>query len=403
MTKRILCIDDEPNILEAYKRNFRKDFDICIAEGGEQAISLLHSGETFPVVVCDMQMPGMNGVQVLRKIKEISPDTVRIMLTGNSDLKTAMDAVNEGSIFRFITKPCPPEDFLRTLNAGIEHHRLITAEKELLENTLSKSLQALIDVLSLVNPTAFERSSRVKQLARKIADHLCINRAWEVELAAMLSQIGCITVPESILEKVTEGKPLSEKEIRLYQQHPQIGHDLIARIPRMETVADMISNQNRRINDNIISTSENVAPDSLQLGAQIIKAVLDYDALITAGANNRTAIRKMSERAAWYNPRVFEALRSSIADRVESYETAEIHFSELQPGMILDEPIFSHHGVPFVSEGQEISLYLVHRLSNFADLGIIPANMRVRIFAGMSARQDGEPAQSEEIHMELPL
>ena len=147
MNERILCVDDDPSVLQAYQRSLRKRYTIEPALGGDEAIAAVASQGPYAVVVCDMRMPGMNGVQTLAKIREIAPDTVRMMLTGNADQQTALEAVNEGRIFRFMNKPCPPEVFAAALDAGLEQYRLITAEKELLSKTLSGSVKLLTDVL----------------------------------------------------------------------------------------------------------------------------------------------------------------------------------------------------------------------------------------------------------------
>ena len=119
MSAEILCVDDDPNVLQAYRRGLRKSFQIDTASGGLEGLELV-SQNTYAVVVSDFNMPGMNGIEFLKKVKMAAPDTVRMMLTGNQDLKIAMEAVNEGSIFRFLTKPCPPESLIKSLRAGIE-------------------------------------------------------------------------------------------------------------------------------------------------------------------------------------------------------------------------------------------------------------------------------------------
>jgi response regulator RpfG family c-di-GMP phosphodiesterase len=372
MNNKILCVDDEPNVLHGYKRALRKDFDITIAEGGEQGIAAIRGEGPFAVVVSDMRMPGMDGVQFLSRVKQIAPETVKLMLTGNSDQQTAMDAVNEGNIFRFLTKPCPPELLATTLYAALEQYRLITAEKQLLEHTLNNSLQVMVDILALVNPTAFSRSTRVKKMSREIADQLKISNSWEVEIAAMLSQIGCITVPEEILQKITNGEPVSEKELSLYNQHPKTGRDLIARIPRMAAVAEIIANQNCRLND---AHFENTMAPSV--GARILKAVLDFDKLVNSGDLPPVAFRKLTERAGWYDSSILTILKRTIEEKVDEFVTLVVGVSDLKPGMILDKPLVSTRGSLLLSAGQEITLSLILRLINFADAGIIENKIQV--------------------------
>jgi response regulator RpfG family c-di-GMP phosphodiesterase len=379
MNNKILFVDDEPNVLDGYRRTLRKDYDVHIAEGGENGLATIEHEGPFAVVVSDMRMPGMDGVQFLRRVKEIAPEAVKMMLTGNADQQTAMDAVNEGSIFRFLTKPCPSETLVLTLNAGLEQYRLITAERHLLEQTLNQSLHVLVDILAIVNPTAFSRSARVKKLAREIADTLEIKNSWEVEIAAMLSQIGCITVPEDVLQKITSGAALTDKEASLYHQHPKTGHDLISQIPRMETVAEIVSNQNRRINDEACHFLQRETIDEPTLGARVLKAVLDFDKLIISGKPPRNAFKELGERIGWYDPFVLDALKAIIDTTVDEFVSLDISIPDLKPGMILDSPLISIRGSLLLTAGQEISMSLILRLLNLVETGLIDDHIRVNV------------------------
>src|ERR1043166_4052564 len=106
MADRILCVDDDPNILEGYKRQLRKEFELVTAVGPEQGLQMGIQQGPFAVVVSDLQMPGMNGVEFLAQVRTQEPDTVRMLLTGNAELQSAIEAINQGQIFRFLTKPC---------------------------------------------------------------------------------------------------------------------------------------------------------------------------------------------------------------------------------------------------------------------------------------------------------
>jgi len=379
MNNKILCVDDEPNILQAYKRNLRKDFDIYLAESGAEALAMMESDGPFAVISSDMRMPGMDGIQFLSRAKEAAPDSVRIMLTGNSDQHTAMEAVNEGNIFRFLTKPCSPEALEKALNAGIEQYRLITAEKDLLENTLNKSLQVLVDTLAIVNPTAFSRSARVKRIAANIASRLKIEKVWEVEIAAMLSQIGCVSVPEEVLQKIATGDPISEKEIALYHAHPQMGHDLVVQIPRMATVAEIIAKQNRRINDEPAPETPSGEASDATMGARILKLVLDYDRLTGSGNLPREAHTELLGRAGWYDQRVLDALQNTIKFGVEDFVTRELNVYALRPGMVLAGDLVSTRGALLLSAGQEVSIPLKLRLVNLAEAGMIADHLVMNV------------------------
>src|SRR5437016_3260816 len=188
MSVKILCVDDEANVLEACQRNLRKRFSIDTALGGEPALALMASQGPYAVVVADMQMPGMDGVQFLTRVRQQAPDTVRIMLTGNADQQTAVAAVNQGQIYQFLNKPCPPEMLALALENGIKQYRLITAERELLENTLNGCIKMLTEVLGSAEPHSFGRGEVLRDYMRAFAEHLKITQTWDLELAAMLSQ-----------------------------------------------------------------------------------------------------------------------------------------------------------------------------------------------------------------------
>jgi len=109
MNKKILFVDDEINVLHGYRRNLRSLFDVHIANSGSEALKIIAEQGDFAVIISDYRMPEMDGIELLHKVKEISPDTIRIILTGFADMQIAIEAINEGNIFRFLTKPLPTD------------------------------------------------------------------------------------------------------------------------------------------------------------------------------------------------------------------------------------------------------------------------------------------------------
>ena len=163
MLTRILCVDDEPNILLAMERQLRKQFEIHTEVGPVLGLQAIAEKGPFVVVVSDLRMPVMDGIEFLTRVRAVSPNTVRVMLSGQADMDAAVAAVNQGNIFQFLTKPCPVDTLTRALNSAVEQHRLITAERELLEQTLRGSIAVLSEILSLVNPLAFGRAQRIRR------------------------------------------------------------------------------------------------------------------------------------------------------------------------------------------------------------------------------------------------
>ena len=300
MTTKVLFVDDEPLILEAYQRTLRNQFTIDTAHTGDEALVHLAQSGPYAVVVSDMRMPGMDGVQFLAKARGIAPDTVRMMLTGANNLRTAMAAVNQGQIFRFLSQPCSGSDLTAALNAGVEQHRLITAERDLLERTLNGAIKLLTEVLSLVNPVAFSRALRLTRHVQHMAHRLGLAHPWRFEAAAMLSQLGCVTLPSEILETEYAGKRLSGADQQRFALHPSVAHDLLVNIPRLELVARMIARQG----DAIASEDEGAGgPDEVATGARLLRVALDFDRLVMQGLSVTEAISDLRHHPTEYSSR----------------------------------------------------------------------------------------------------
>jgi response regulator RpfG family c-di-GMP phosphodiesterase len=377
MSERILLVDDDPNLLAACRRNLRGKFDITTAEGAQQALDLLDPAEPFAVILADMRMPGIDGVQLLAKVKDIAPDTVRMMLTGNADLESAAQAVNEGQIFRFLTKPCPPELLVKSLAAGLKQHRLITAEKQLLEQTLRGSVQVLTDIISIIKPKAFGRASRIRRCVLQVVDKLGLERRWQYEIAAMLSQLGCVSMPDEILGKFYAGVELDENEQRVYGQHPGVACELIGKIPRLHNVARMIQKQT---SDDPIADPATLDGDERDVawGALILRAALDLDQLVVHGMKPQLALGILKEDAERYHPTVIEAL-VSIDVAMPEFASWAVDVQDLRIGMIFDEDVHAINGALLVTKGQEVSETILKSIQRRAEAGSVKGQVRVLI------------------------
>lgn len=355
MEAKILFIDDEANILDTFRRNLSRRFNIETALGPEKALEAIAKGGPYCVAVSDLSMPGMDGIKLLGKIKELSPNTTRVMLTGHADLDAAMAAVNEGHVFRFLTKPCDTETLIRTLEAAREQYRLVTAEKELLRGTLRGSVKVLTEILSLVSPEGFGRAERLKRLVMATAKELGAHGAWKFELAAMLSQIGCISVPEDILTKKYSGQELGPEEKQIYGMHVSVAVGLLENIPRLEDIIELIS----RHADPIESLS------SAPLGARLLRLVGDFDDALQKGLSKEDAVVSLRPASAAYGAEALEAFEK-VVFRVAGYLPRKVATADLSEKMILAVDLRSTTGVLVLAKGFEFTDFVITRLHRLA-------------------------------------
>ncbi len=365
MEYKILFVDDDENILSSFKRQFHNIYTTFTARSGTDGLKIIEKENPIAVVVADYRMPEMNGVEFLSKVLEISPDTVRFMLSGQADIEAIIKVINESKIFRFLTKPCIPDLMKKNIEDGIAQYRLVISEKMLLEKTLSGSIKVLTDILALVSPQAFSRASRVRRIVQEFIDKMHLKNPWQLEIAAMLSQIGCVTVPDFIISKVYNSKELLPNEFPMFQNHPKIGSDMIINIPRLRTVAKIIEYQEKLYNGSGVP-KDDVSGEDIPLGARILKLALDYDSLIQSGSKKENIMEVLNQRTklGWYDERLVKTLEMPVVKR-KKYVATEVSLNKLTENMILADDLFNKRMTILLgSKGQEVTKSFIYRLIN---------------------------------------
>jgi CheY-like chemotaxis protein len=385
MPEKILLVDDDENILDGYRRSLNREFQIETARGGQEALDLVAEKGPFAVVVSDMRMPGMDGIQLLTAFKSQWPDTIRVMLTGNADKDTAIHAINEGNIFRFLNKPCDKEAMAKTLTAALLQYRLVTAEKELLEQTLSGSIQVLTEVLSLVNPAAFGRAERARRYIHHVVTLMKLRNPWQYEVAAMMSQLGCVTLPPETIDAIYAGENLSPSDQAQFDAHPEVAYDLLSKIPRLEPIAWMIRNQG---DAGAATAPARPQSSEIQRGAEMLRFILAYEKLVRRGSSRTEAVHKLSRQSSDIGKEFFEAL-ITLDPNAEEGEIRQCRIEDLVPGMIIQQEVRTLHGVLLVSKGQEVTATLVARLKNSYTHRVIGQAVRVSMPASTLALAKG--------------
>lgn len=365
--RRILVVDDELNLLTSVRRQLKGRYELFTALSGQEGLEILKKEKEMALVLSDYKMPKMNGADFLSRSREIAPETVRMMLTGQADMEAVVAIINEGNIFRFLTKPCPPDLLMKNIDDGLEQYQLIRSEKELLGRTLGGSLQVMADLLVLAKPQAFNRGVRIRAMVQKMEKYLKMEKNWRLEIASIMSQVGCVTVPDSILEKVYKNMPVTAEERFVYQQHVQVSSDILSKIPRLEKVAEILLYQEKNY-DGSGYPKDDVRTEKIPLESRILKAVIDHDQLVQMGVAPDEAVNDLEKKKGVYDGKVLEALRNVVDNRDERrrYVIKKAAISELNPKMFLADDVISASGVIIGTKRQRITLALVAALSNYA-------------------------------------
>ncbi len=371
---RILFVDDEPHVLDGLARVLRRDYEVVTAVGGPAGLELLRNDRNFAVIVSDLRMPGIDGIALLTAASRIVPDASRILLTGYADVRSATRAVNEGHVFQLLTKPCAPDVVKGVLELGIEQHRLVTAQRDLLEQTLRGSVQALIDLLALAHPAAFGRAVRARRIMGEVAAMIGFRDRWQLEMAAMLSQLGVITLPPELARRYADGSELLPEEEAQIDGLPGVALTLLREIPRLDEIREILST----LNCSFVPTDpvHPVSGTSIPLGARLLRAVLDYDRLSSAGFPSADVVARLRAREGRYDPDVLSDLVSIIG--VQNHRIVkEIHLHDVELGMEFVDDVRADDGTLLIARGQEVNQHLLERIHDYWSDLHLPAPVRV--------------------------
>ncbi|MCX7044745.1 MAG: response regulator [Candidatus Sumerlaeota bacterium] len=390
MSGRILCVDDEQSILTFLKRMAQQEkMEVTCAQNGAEGLKQIQDSGPFAVIISDLQMPEMDGIEFLAKARELSPESIRIMLTGHAEISTAVEAINKGRVFRFLTKPCDPEDLILVLRAALEQYRLEHAEKALLEKTLTGCVQVLMDLLAMMDEEIFGQSVALRAMVRSLAKRWNIKDSWELEISAMLMKIGMITLPPELQLKLKKGVPLDAAESELAQRIPQIGHDLVDNIPRMARVADNILYQSKWFNGTGFPTDA-ILGEQIPIGARILHALSEFLEQRVDKTNPISTFHGMMRNEGRFDPQILDFIYKGFgmpgsltpptqAPPPPKQLIMEIPLVDLKIGHVLADDIRTQDGRSVVTSGSEISGTQLAKIRNYsAGYGVIEP---IKIFA----------------------
>lgn len=367
---RVLLVDDEPAVLDGLRRQLRRYFDVSTAVGGEAALELMENEAPFAAVLSDMRMPGLDGASFLAIVKERAPDTVRMLLTGQADLDSTVAAINDGQIYRFLNKPCAVDVVRDTLQDAVALHRQVSVERDVLEQTLHGAVQALLDVLALASPKAFSRAARVSELVTELAEATGVPLDWELGICGMLAELGAVTVPTTVLDKLDAGLLLNEDEQAMIDALPGITERLVAGIPRLEPLAAAIGQQRLRYDGRGRQPAQ-PSGESLPLAARLLRMAVDIDRMRAQRLPPGAILKRMGNDRGAYDPAMLELWeKAHVAEPAEGEpEPVSVEIEELRSGMVLAEDVFNSRGVVLIGRGASVTEAVLQRLRNHARHG----------------------------------
>jgi CheY-like chemotaxis protein len=355
---RILCVDDEPRVLQAVGRHLRERFEVLTATSGAEGIDIVKRERDLAVVIADMRMPEMDGATFLRHTRELQPTAVRMLLTGQADIAAAIKAINEGQVFRFLTKPCPPEQLLSVVDEAVKQYELVIAERVLLQRTLVGSIKALTDIMSLVNPQVVGRAVRLKRRVSALAGELALEDRWQIEAAALLSHLGELSLPAGITRRIARGEDLEPHESERLQAATQAANRLIAHVPRLEPVSALLAAVTAE------DGREGEGAAGVTVAAQVLRLAMEADRLELQGLNAQSVL-DMLRSLGEFPPTLLDALQRVMHEAGEELERVEITVAELEVGMILDEDLRTGRDVLIAPRGCDVTASFLEHIRHF--------------------------------------
>lgn len=376
MKSTILVVDDEPNVLEGLSLHLLRKYNVLTATSGADALAVIAEEGRISVILSDLRMPEMDGARFLSQAREIAPDAVRLLLTGHADVDGAMRAINDGGVFKVLTKPCPPGQLLNSIAAAEHHYQVAAADRILLEQTMSGAIRALTDVLGHTNPVSYRRAAHIKRTASDLANHLGIAPRWPVEVAAALSQLGFLAVPPETAQRLYAGLELNEADRAAIARIPSINEQILGRIPRLEPVRALLAGLSRPHRKLQSETPSGLSRDPIDRAVQVVRVAVDFEMLVGGGDHAALAVDTLRSRD-HYDPSVLDALEA-VRGRGHGFEIRMLRICALKPGMIFADDVRLSNGALLVARGYEITSSFLERAQQMRD-GAVREPIRVII------------------------
>jgi DNA-binding response OmpR family regulator len=369
----VMIVDDNPANLKLLEDTLiEHGYEVRSFPRGRMALTAAEQ-EPPDLILLDINMPEMNGYEVCEQLKshaKLSGVPV-IFLSALSATEDKVKGFSSGGV-DYISKPFQLEEVQARVETQIKLRHAQQAMDELLEKTLGGAVETLWGLIQISSPLLASRSQAIRDIVRHVVQRTGIkNDSWQYELAATLCLVGCIALPDEVFEKGYSGHALTPDESRIFHAHPETGASLVMKIPRLETVGQMIRNQQR-------SHAESAGPGPAQRGARMLHLALELDRKIYRGTAHRTAVSELRSSNR-FETLLLAALEGYIPAGTE-FDLRNATIRELRAGMVLDQDLFSSvGGLLILKAGTVLNPTWIERLENFSKTRGSQESIKVRV------------------------
>lgn len=335
---KLLIVDDEEDNLALLYRTLRSKYDITKAHSAIEALELLRT-EQFDCILSDHKMPMMDGVEFLKRVNDIQPKTMRLLVTAYSDVKILIDAINYAKIYRYIKKPYSPDELLMIVESALETYQLKIDNENLitdLKDLFSGTVKAIIEALDAKDSFTLGRSRRVAFYALKIVNKMALSstEAGQIELAGLLHDIGMIGVAEEILNKTQK---LSDDEFEKIKMHVHYSVKILEDIKQLYEITEIIKYHHEYYNG--CGYPYGLKGEEIPLGSRIIAIADAYDSMVSdrayrEGLSSEEAVKIIQQGAGnQFDPNLVQIFLNILPDalnEIEEYEKSFKTFTHIE-------------------------------------------------------------------------
>lgn len=357
----VLFVDDDPMVLRGIERQFEDELDVVTTTSAAEALQILEARTDLPLVVTDMDMPGMCGLDFIERAREVATDARFVMLTGNRDLEVASAAVNRCSVFRLLHKPCGPETLSAAIEAGIADWEANRGQRDLLHHTFVGAVSTLTSMLDRGAPELTTARDQIVDAAKALREGAGIEDQWELCLAAKLCLLGFRALDLSGDPFVRGMDPVGENQ-RLFVATAGKAAGVIEKIPRLANVAAMIRTF-PTADGSICNKKPRTDAARASVGGSLLRVTTLSWVLLRHGVDPEGASREVAELL----PETADCLLRSIAmmpDNSHQEHTKSLTTSELRPGMVVARSVSTPAKGSVLRAGKRLDERLIEKITD---------------------------------------